>query len=298
MKVFSLFLTLIFLCSQSHAIKILQSKGNKVLFDLEDETLAVDQKLYLLNASNKKIAIVTVTQSKNGRAIAILNKGKTDGATGVELMDAAPISAEAPAEEGGTTAPTKSGGVFRLKGMKISGLLTIGINKMGTKQSDGTLPIPNQQDVALSGTSMGITGAIDYPFSSWLTLRGTFGYEPFVASGTSTIFACNNLTSKSCDANINYLAAGGYARFDLTKSKALFWVGAGGSTKFPMSKSTTALRSDDIKMTFTFAAGGGLDYFISNKSFIPASFEYQLFSSSETVSANIMLVRLGYGWAF
>lgn len=297
MKIFSLFVTVLFLCGQSHAIKILQSKGNKVLFDLEDETLEVDQKLYLLNDSNKKIAIVTVTQSKNGRAIAILNKGKTDGATKVELMDAAPISAEAPPEEGGTT-PTKTGGVFRLKGMKISGLLTIGMNNMGTKQSDGTLPVPNQEDVALTGTSMGITGAIDYPFANWLTLRGTFGYEPFVVAGTSTIFACNNLTSKSCDANINYLAAGGYARFDLTKSKALVWVGAGGSTKFPMSKSTTALRSDDIKMTFTFALGGGVDYFISNKSFIPASFEYQLFSSSETVSANIMLVRLGYGWAF
>lgn len=297
MKIFSLFFTLLLICSQSHAIKILQSKGNKVLFDLEDETLTVDQKLYLVNANNKKIAIVTVTQSKNGRAIALLNKGKLDGATGVELMDAAPISAEAPAEEGGT-APIKTGEVFRLKGMKISGLLTIGINNMGTKQSDGTLPVPNQEDVALTGTSMGITGAIDYPFSSWLTLRGTFGYEPFVVAGTSTIFACNNLTSKSCDANINYLAAGGYARFDLTKSKALVWVGLGGSTKFPMSKSTTALRADDIKMTFTFAAGGGLDYFISNKSFIPASFEYQLFSSSETVSANIMLVRLGYGWAF
>ena len=297
MKIFSLFFTIFFLCSQSHAIKILQSKGNKVLFDLEDETLAVDQNLYLLNASNKKIAIVTVTQSKNGRAIAILNKGKTDGATGVELMDAPPISAEAPAAEGGT-APTKTDGVFRLKNLKISGLLTFGFNSMGTKQSDGTLPVPNQEHVALTGTSIGITGALDYPFNSWLTLRGTFGYEPFVVAGTSTIFACNNLTSKSCDANINYLAAGGYARFNLTKSKTLVWVGAGGSTKFPMSKSTTALRSDDIKMTFTFGVAAGLDYFISNKSFIPASFEYQLFSSSETVSASIMLLRVGYGWAF
>ena len=297
MKITSLFFTVLFLGTQAFAIKIIQSKGNKVLLDLEDETLAVDQKLYLLSTSNKKIAIVTVLQSKNGRAIAVLNKGKTDGAAGVELMAAPPVSAEAPPEEGGT-APTKTDGVFRLKGMKISGLLTFGFNNMGTKQSDGTLPTPNQENVALTGTSIGVTGAIDYPFANWLTLRGTFGYEPFIASGTSTIFACNNLTSKNCNANINYISTGGYARFDLTKSRALFWKGAGGSTKFPMSKSTTALRSDDIKMTFTFALGGGLDYFISNKTFIPASFEYQLFSSSETVTANIMMVRVGYGWAF
>lgn len=296
MKLFSLFFCILLLVSPAFAIKILQTKGNKVLLDLEDESLAVDQKLYLLNESGKKIAIVTVSQSQKGRAIAILNKGKTDGAVSVELMDA-PLTAEAPAAEGGS-APPKTTGIFRLKGMKISGLLTVSMNNMGTKQSDATLPVPNQEDVALTGTSMGLTGAIDYPFNNWLTLRGTFGYEPFVVSGTSTLLVCDNLSSKKCDANINYLSAGGYARFDLTKSKALVWVGVGGATKFPMSKTTTALRSDDIKMTFTFAAAGGLDYFISNKSFLPMSFEYQLFSSSETVTANIMMLRLGYGWAF
>jgi opacity protein-like surface antigen len=119
-----------------------------------------------------------------------------------------------------------------------------------------------------------------------------------VAKGTSTLLACNNLTSTDCNANINYLSAGGYARFNLTKSRFQAWVAAGGTGKFPISKTTTALRSDDIKMTMTFALGGGFDYYLSNKTFIPASLEYQLFQSSETVSANIILIRAGYGWAF
>ena len=296
MKIFSLILVILFFSGQSHAVKIIQTKGNKVLLDLEDENVVVDQRIYLLNAANKKIAIATVTQSKNGRAIAIINKGKTDGAVSVELV-ATSISAEASPVEGGP-GQTGTKGVYRLSSTKISALLTVATNNMSTKQADGTQPTPNQEDVPLKGSSVGLTGAIDYPFSSWLILRGTFGYEPFNVTGTSRFLSCDNLTSKNCNAAINYLSAGGYVRFDLTKSRALVWVAGGGTTKFPMSKTTTALKADDIKMTFTFAGAIGLDYFINNKNFIPASLEYQLFQSSDTVTANIILLRIGYGWAF
>ena len=296
MKIFNLILLILFFSSQSFAIKIIQAKGNKILIDLEEETVAVDQQLYLLNSNNKKIALATITQSKNGRAIAVLNKGKTDGAVSIELIDAA-VSAEAPAAEGGS-AKTSTKGVYRLGGTKISGVLTIATNSMVTKQADGTSPIPNQEDVALAGSSIGLTGAMDYPFNNWLILRGTLGYEPFTAAATSRFFSCDNLTSKNCNANISYLSAGGYIRFDLTKSRALVWVAGGATTKFPISKTTTALKADDIKMTFTYAFAFGLDYFINNKNFIPASLEYQLFQSSDTVTANIIMLRAGYGWAF
>lgn len=188
--------------------------------------------------------------------------------------------------------------VYRLNSTKVSGLLTIGMNNMITKQSDGLNPTPNTEDVPLKGNSFGLTGAMDYPFNSWLILRGTLGYEPFVVAGTSTLFACNNLSSRDCNANISYLSAGGFARFNLTKSRFQTWAAVGGTAKFPISKTTTALRADDIKMTMTFGLGGGFDYFITNKTFIPASLEYQMFQSSETVTANMILIRAGYGWAF
>lgn len=85
---------------------------------------------------------------------------------------------------------------------------------------------------------------------------------------------------------------------DIIKSRALVWAAAGMAIKYPIGKSTTALRADDIKMTYTIAASLGLDYFINNKNFIPASLEYQLFPSSDTVSANSIMVRAGYGWAY
>jgi hypothetical protein len=290
-------LFLVFAFSQSaFAVSIQQSKGNRILLSLDGDKLSVGQTITLKDADDKTVATAVVTQVKGGKAIATIKSGKVDGSETVSLGESSDDGAEENISPDSFTKKTKS--VYRLNSTKVSGLLTIGINQMNTKQSDGQTPTPNTEDVALKGNSFGLTGAIDYPFNNWLILRGTLGYEPLVAKGTSTLLACNNLTSTDCNANINYLSAGGYARFNLTKSRFQAWVAAGGTGKFPISKTTTALRSDDIKMTMTFALGGGFDYYLSNKTFIPASLEYQLFQSSETVSANIILIRAGYGWAF
>lgn len=284
--------SILFCSTQLLAIEILQIKNNKVLLNLGDEDAAVNQKLYLINSAGKKIAIATILQIKNKRALALINKGKSDGATAVELLNK-PVSSEnsAPAAVTGN----KIKGLHRLNNMKISALLTFSMNNMNTKQDDISL---NKEDVLLKGSAIGLTGAIDYPFRNWVILRGTLGYEPFVASGTARFLSCDSKTSTNCNANIQYLSGGGYARFNLTNSQYLAWVGLGGTGKFPISKSTTALAVDDVKFTMTFALTTGLDYFINNKNFIPASLEYQLFQNSETVSTNIIMLRAGYGWSF
>lgn len=285
----------------SQAIEIKQTKENKILLDLEDDTVEPDQKLYLLNASGKKIGIAQVIQVKNGKAIAIINKGTSRGATVVEIADG-PIATNPDPDEDNSSSkknkPLSSNNIYRLNSTKMSALLTLSMNSMNTKQTDGTLPTPNQETVPLAGTSFGITGAIDYPFKNILILRGTLGYEPFNASGSSNFLSCDNLTSRDCNANIQYISGGGYVRFNLTKSKNLFWAGLGMNGKFPLSKSTTALKSDDIKFTMTYALGFGLDYYTSNKTYLPFSFDYQIFLNSDTVSANIIMLRGGYGWAF
>ncbi|MEQ1722376.1 MAG: hypothetical protein ABL930_04320 [Pseudobdellovibrio sp.] len=241
--------------------------------------------------------IATITQVKNGKAIALVNKGTNQGAEGIELLDNA-ISADPESTDADAGAKTSTKGIYRLNGIKIAGLFTLITNSMTTKQADGTMPIPNQEDVALKGSSFGLSGSIDFPVVDWLILRGVGGYEPFVAEGSARFNSCDSALSTSCTANITYVSAAGYARFDITKSKALVWVAFGGAVKFPLAKSTTALRADDVKMTFTVAAAAGLDYFINNKNFIPVSLEYQLFPSSDTVSANSIMLRAGYGWSY
>jgi outer membrane protein W len=291
-------LLLAFAFSQSAlAVSIQQAKGNRILLSLDGDKLSVGQTITLKNADDKTVATAVIGQVKGGKAIATVKTGKVDGSETVSL-GAGGDNEESEENISPDSFSKKTKSVYRLNSTKFSGLLTIGMNQMNTKQSDGQTPTPNTEEVALKGNSFGLTGAMDYPFNNWLILRGTLGYEPLVAKGTSTLLACNNLSSTDCNASINYLSASGFARFNLTKSRFQTWVGVGGTAKFPISKTTTALRADDIKMTMTFGAGGGFDFFITNKTFIPASLEYQLFQSSETVSANIILIRSGFGWAF
>jgi hypothetical protein len=139
---------------------------------------------------------------------------------------------------------------------------------------------------------------LDYPLLNWVTFRGVLGYEPFNVTGSAQFNSCNNKSSPDCNANISYLAAGGFARFNLNKSKTLFWAGAGAVAKFPISKTSTALIVEELKLTTTFGAAFGVDYFLSNKTFIPVSLDYQMFIPSETVTGNMITIRGGYGWAF
>jgi hypothetical protein len=297
MKLTSLIFLSLFLGSYSFAAKVTKVKANKVLIDLEGALVEVNQKIYVLNSSGKKIGLATITQVKNGKAIAIVNKGTPQGAEGVEIIENV-ISADPESMNANAGAKTSTKGIYRLNGVKIAGLLTLISNSMTTKQADGTMPIPNQENVALKGSSFGLSGSIDYPVVDWLTLRGLGGYEPFVAEGSAKFSSCDGATSRNCTANLIYLSAAGYVRFDIIKSKTMVWVAFGGATKFPLAKSTTALRADDVKMTFTIAAAAGIDYFINNKNYIPASLEYQLFPSSDTVSANSLMLRAGYGWSY
>lgn len=296
MKIFSSLLLLFILSSQSYAVEIIQIKGNKVLLDLEDDTASLNQKIYLYNGSGKKIGLAQIIQIKKNRAIALMNKGSSNGAKKVELGEATEPSDNSQTNSEEASPKNKLSGVYRLNSIKVSALVTLPMNSMLTKQSDGVAPTPHEEDVAMSGSSFGISGSIDYPFRNIFIIRGVFGYEPFIASGTSNFVVCNGSTS--CTANISYLSGGGYLRFNLTKSSKQAWLGLGMSGKFPISKSTSALNPDDVGFTTTYTFAGGLDYFISNSKFIPVSFEYQIFQSSSTVSANIMLLRAGYGWAF
>jgi hypothetical protein len=303
MQIIKIFLGLFFISNMAFAARVLQHKNGKILIDLEGEEASVDQKMLLINSAGKKVAIATITQIKGSRAIALINKGKSDGSETVRLAGAKATSAKSSDSEDTPSPMTEdssssSSDVYRLNGTKFSAVLTLAANSMSTKQTDGSNPTPNTEDVALKGSSLGFTGILDYPAAPWLVLRGTLGYEPFTVSGTSQFLSCDGLTSTECNADITYLSAGGYARFDLTRSRATAWLALGFTLKQPLSKKTTALLADDIKTTTTYALATGIDFFVSNKNFIPISAEYQLFQSSETVTANIILLRAGYGWSF
>lgn len=263
------------------------------MIDLEGDTATANQNIILINAQNKKVAIAQITQVKNGKAIATVTKGQSQGNEKVSF-GAGKASTPSVTKESGTD----TNQVYRTSSKKMSVVVSLMSNSMTTKQSDAALPTPNTEDVSMKGSTFGVTGVLDWPVMPSIILRGTFGYEPFKASGTASRLVCDSLTSNNCSADITYLSGGGYLRYDFTKSRTQFWGAIGGTLKFPMSKTTTALKQEDIKMTMTYSLGLGLDYFLNNKTFIPVSIEQQMFLKSDTVSAAIMVIRVGYGQAF
>lgn len=277
---------------QANAAKVVQAKNGKVLIDLEGESANPNQNAVLINAENKRVAIVQISQIKNGKAIATVTKGQAQGNEKVTLI--LPKSGANTASGESTPSGNQA---YRTTSKKMSVLLSLMSNSMTTKQSNGaTTPIT--EDVSMKGSTFGVTGAVDWPFTSSLVLRGTLGYEPFKTTGTATTNMCDNVTSTNCTADISYLSAGGYARYDFNKSRNQFWAALGGTLKFPFSKSTTALKQDDIKMTMTYGVAGGMDFFLASKTFIPVSLEQQFFLKSDTVSASIFMIRVGYGQTF
>lgn len=302
---FTLFIIVFISSKLALSATIVQVKGDKVLIDLAGDQVSVGQKIGFKNSDNKTVCIAEVTQAKGSKAIAVIKKGKLTGDESIFYSKAAATPTAAPEASVDTEesiSPDKlSGepakGVYRLNGKKVAILLTAGMNNMTTKQADSQ-PTPNLETVQLVGNSFGLAGSLDLPLTSWLIAHATLGYEPFVAAGSATYLSCDSQSSRDCNANINYISAGGFARFNLTKSRFQMWMGLGGTAKFPVSKTSTALNVNDVKMTVTFAGAFGADYFISNKTFVPVSLEYQMFQSSDTVSANTILIRGGYGWAF
>lgn len=291
-KLLCLFSLLLLFGSAAQAAKILQIKASRALIELESESAFLNQKVLFLDPEGRKTAEGYISKIKSSRAIINITVGTPSTIDSVEIGNSTRSKNQIVSSPEGFSSTT-----FRTNRMKISGLLGLSMNTMTTKQTDGSNPVPNTEDVALKGTSITLAGAMDYPLNQTLVLRGMFGYEPFSANGSAQFNSCDNLSSTSCTANINYLSGTGILRFDFGRSRATLWGGLGATFKFPISKSSTALLVDDIKTTTTFLAAGGLDYFLDNKSFIPVSVEYQLFQKSDTVSANIIMARIGYGWA-
>lgn len=290
-------LSCLLITKNSEASQVTQTKNNKVMIDTQGDEMSVDQEFYLVTPDNKKIALVKITAVKGGKAIASILKGKSNGNETLELKGGV-VSANRISQDADSVPSKNDSILLKPKAKKISLLLSLFNNSMTAKESDGGVPV-QIQNVSMTGTSFGLTGVYEQNYNSWLTLRGTAGYEPFKASGTATINGCDSTTSTSCNADISYLSAGAYARFELYKMKNIFYWGAlGGTFKFPIAKTSTALKTDDLKLTATYAVALGLDYYMSSKYFISVSIEQQTFMSSDTVSANFLAIRFGIGKPF
>jgi opacity protein-like surface antigen len=296
---FIAFALLLGLSGTAFAARVTLTKNNKVMIDNQNTVIEVGQDYYLVSPEAKKTAVVQITAVKNGKAIGTITRGKSSGNETLELKATAPISENVPAETESAETEAASPKLFRYGSKRASLLISLFNNSMTAKESDGQPASPALEDVSMKGSSVGITGVLDLPMNSWFTLRGTAGYEPFSASGTSTINGCDNTQSTNCTTQMTYISFGAYGRFEAYRLKSfLFWLGLGGTIKYPISKNSTALKTDDIKMTGTYGYALGADYLFSHKVFIPFSIEQQTFMPSDTVKASYLAIRFGVGLAY
>ena len=297
----ALTLILIFLAvpSLSRAAIVTQSKNGKVLIDNQSDEIEANQEYYLLNAEKKKVAVVRISSVKADKAVAFVIKGKSEGTESLLLKSESNSIDKVPRfQENTTNVDTNPTTTYRLSQKKISFLFNTMMSSMTALEADAKAPTPNVDSVQMKGSSTGFTAAYDRPVSSWFEFRGTLGYEPFTVAGTSAITGCDAATSRECSADISYVSAGAYARFDLYKSRTTIWFALGSLGKFPYAKKTTALKTEDLKLAGAYSVAAGLEFFLNNKFFLPLSVEQQYFISTETVKANQLSIRTGLGIAY
>ncbi len=296
-KIIVAMLSLFFCTTLSFAAVVTQVKNGKVLIDAQNDDLEIDQQYFLLNSAKAKVGIILITSIKGDKAVASILKGKSDGTENLLAKDD-DFDKEKNQVSGTGASSTEASGTYRLTTKKIAGLLGIMSNTMSAKEADAQAPTPNRDDVSMQGTSIAIAGTLDYPIYPWITAHMALGYEPFSAEGTSSIKGCAELTSYDCNVSISYLSVGAYARFDIYKSRIIYWAGLGAASKFPIVKNGTAFRSNDLKLTAAYGVMAGLEYFLNYKLFIPLTLQQEFFMSSDTVKASQLSVRGGLGLAY
>ncbi|MCB0421124.1 MAG: hypothetical protein KDD61_09010 [Bdellovibrionales bacterium] len=277
--------------AQAHEVS--KVKGKKVLITVEDGEMGQNLLFYTLTPSGKKTGIVKIMKVKNSRAIGKILKGKVKAGYLLQLREkkgqkSAQKSSDRKSNRRDKTSDATGnmywGGIF---GFATSSMSVKFANDAGTAD--------------LTGSGMSAKGLFDFALFNSLWFRGLVGAEIFDVKGTAkdsagaATAACNN--SSECKVALTYLSADLWGRYIFSKGGFRPWVGAGFLLLFPLSKEVTALDEKSVTNTSNFALGGGFDWFFGKKKnmFVPFQVEYDLYPSSEQVSANSIAVRIGFG---
>lgn len=273
-------------------------KGQKVLINLDGDATEVGEEFYLINpSSQKRSAIIRIKQVKGNKALGEIVRGKA--ADGFTLQAKAPSAMSADvapqASEETSPAPTNATGYLRV--LKDSwGVL--GGYMMNTMDADITyrdsFGISQKASASMSGSGFGFGGFYDYALNNSLVGRGYAAMEQFNVTGSTTEAACNSSTT--CDAKINYLSLYGLLKWYPIQTKYRVWLGGGMGYLLALSKSSTALNESEISTNQVFTFGGGLDWQMDRKNYIPVSIEYNMFPASDTVKASMIVIKAGWAW--
>lgn len=278
-----LFLVAGLLCFQlsidvASAAQVKAIKGKKILIDLQGDAFKKGDVLNIIGPSGKVVGIAKITHLKGNAAQALI-KGKAKKGFALKLRSSKSKGAATASRSSRPSAPSAAiyGGF-------------VGFN---SSSADVKLP-SNGPEVSLSGTGFSLKGFMDYPLFSWLSFRGLVGLEQFNVGGESDTVRCGG----ECTAEINYLGVDLWGRYVMGSGSLRPWAGLGFNLMFPVSKKATALDENSITNTSVLNLGGGFDWMMSDKSYVPFQIEYNLYPSSEGVTATAISARVGFGKSF
>ncbi|WP_413561097.1 hypothetical protein [Bdellovibrio sp. HCB209] len=282
---------------------------------LEGAEVSPGDEFFLINpANNKKSAIIRITQTKAGRAVADVVQGR--GAVGSTLQAKAssagkrtakgaakaPPSRPADDLQRATTPEAEAAAFDKARDMSFLRNLKNSYGVLGQYGMDSMKPtikenpaINPAEKPTLTGTGLGAGGFYEWVLTRLITVRLSGMFEQFNVSGnTEKNVGCKSTTN--CSANITYLSGYAQAKYYLNQDRIRTWGGVGGGFLIAMSKSATALNENDIATNQVLNLAIGADYQLDRKNYIPVSLEYLYFPPSDTVTASAILIKFGYAW--
>lgn len=268
------------MAAPAFAVKIISVKQNRVLIDLEGQDLPTGQKLFSIDSSGKKRAVIQIRQVKGGKAVAQITKGvASPGHTLQVIAQAGP-----PMNQDKVNAQKRRDP----KSQDTIGLMAgFAMNSMKVKLSD--------TPVDLTGNSFSLKGFYTTKLDGAISVKGSAGYETFAAKGTIATGTCGSSNSQECNVDISYLGLDALIRYSFTEN---FWAGGGLAFLFALSKDSNVLDTGKITTNQAIVGAVGYDYRLSGGAFVPLELNYNLFPDNNSTSASQIVIRAGYGWDF
>ena len=278
---FSVFIYLIFVSSQSFAASVIKSNAKQAIVQLDELEFSVTQGDQVVVMSNsKKVGILKITQISAGKAKATILKGKAPVGGQVISANAAGISAKGDSP----TTPTSS-----TKKWHYGGQLGYLMDSQTTTLAQGAT---YTEAVSQSGNGYAAKGFAEISISGNLYFQGRFGITTFNVAGSAVQPVCSG-PSTACSTQILYLDGDALLKYNFSGKKFSPFAAFGLGMFFPVTKTSSALNS--IPTISVFFIDAGADIQVGQRSFIPVYFEYGLFPPSNQVKTSYMGLMFGYG---
>ncbi|WP_373997757.1 hypothetical protein [Bdellovibrio bacteriovorus] len=277
MKIIITALLLTAFVSPAYAIRTLSVKRDRVLLDLEGESVQAGEKLGARDGDGKARALLEIKQVKNNRAVAAILKGSMSPDFSIEKL-----SRGAKSSQTASRAPKSQSAWGLTAGYAMN---TMTVKPTGTSS------------ISLSGNSFNLSGFYQMQLDGNISARILGGYESLQASGTSSAASCTG--SSDCKVEIGYLGVEALVRYTFLKTKTMeFNAAAGLGFLFAMNKSSNVLDTSKISTNQTIVVSAGMDYHLNRNNFIPVQLDYAMYPDNNTSSAKQIILRAGYGFNF